>query len=194
VYAGHFDFSQPLIHRVPALYDAAECLALLDRLRGVEWLAATVNRASGREVDERLRNNGTAVLRDDGLADALWARVRPSVPRTMFAEWDGGTRRAVHPVGLYLPLRVYRYEVGQQFGLHQDQSYAGPDGARSLLTLLVYLDDQIEGGETEFPEQGITIPPRTGDGLWFQHMVLHAGKRVTAGVKHVLRTDVLYAP
>ena len=35
---------------------------------------------------------------------------------------------------------------------------------------------------------------RTGDALWFQHMVLHAGKPVTRGVKHVLRTDVLFKP
>jgi len=36
------------------------------------------------------------------------------------------------------------------------------------------------------------IAPRTGDALWFQHAVLHAGKHVTRGTEYVLRTDVLY--
>src|SRR5262249_5690618 len=82
------------------------------------------------------------------------------------------------------------------FGLHHDQSYRAADGSRSLLTLLVYLsdgDDGVVGGETEFPEQGRVIAPRAGAALWFQHMLLHAGREVTAGVKYVLRTDVLYA-
>ena len=73
----------------------------------------------------------------------------------------------------------------------RDQSYTLGD-ARSLLTLLLYLDEDFEGGETEFPEQGETIAPRAGNALWLQHAVLHAGKPVTRGTKHLLRTDVLY--
>jgi predicted 2-oxoglutarate/Fe(II)-dependent dioxygenase YbiX len=68
------------------------------------------------------------------------------------------------------------------------------DTARSLLTLLVYLDDDFDGGETDFPEEKQTIRPRAGDALWFQHALLHAGNAVTRGTKHVLRSDVLYVP
>jgi hypothetical protein len=64
--------------------------------------------------------------------------------------------------------------------------------ARSLLTLLLYLDDDCDGGETDFPEQDIRVTPRRGDALWFQHRVLHAGRPVARGVKHVLRGDALY--
>jgi len=38
------------------------------------------------------------------------------------------------------------------------------------------------------------IVPATGTALLFQHMLLHAGKRVTSGTKLVLRSDVLYRP
>jgi prolyl 4-hydroxylase len=72
--------------------------------------------------------------------------------------------------------------------------YFGEGGTKSLLTLMVYLNDDFEGGETEFPEQGETIVPRAGTALLFQHMLLHAGKRVRSGVKMVLRSDVLYRP
>ncbi len=188
MYAGHFDFTVPLLGEVPALLSREECAGVLAVER--EWLAATVNRAAGREVDEALRNNLTAIVREAELAATVWQRIAPHVPARITSAWDG-PRREVAAVGLFEPLRIYRYEVGHHFGLHTDQSYARGD-ARSLLTLLVYLDDDVEGGETEFPEQGRTIVPRAGSALWFQHALLHAGKRVARGTKHVLRTDVLY--
>src|SRR5258707_1167290 len=85
--------------------------------------------------------------------------------------------------GARVPVRIYRYEPGQHFGLHQDQSYFGEDGTKSLLTFMVYLNDGFGGGETDFPEQERTIVPEAGTALLFQHMLLHAGKRVTSGTK-----------
>ena len=190
MHADHFDFSVPMIGRVPALYARADCDAILDSVRGAEWLAGTVNRASGREVDARVRDNLIAIVRDPELATTMWATITPHLPATMSTAWDG-PRRTVSAHGLFEPLRVYRYEVGHHFGLHSDQSYTRGD-ARSLLTLLLYLNDDFDGGETEFPDEHQTITPCTGDALWFQHAVLHAGKRVTRGTKYVLRTDVLY--
>lgn len=192
MYAGHFDFTVPLLSRVAGLWTADACEAVLAAVGGADWLAATINSAAGRVVDPRVRNNDLALVHDPALADQLLEQIRPHVPATMTAEWDG-RRAAVTLTGLFSPLRVYRYQPGQQFGLHQDQSYRRDDGARSLLTLMVYLDDGFEGGETDFPEQRERIVPARGDALWFQHMLLHAGRPVTRGVKHVLRTDVLYA-
>lgn len=192
MYAGHFDFTRPLVWTVPDLYSGEECASILAGVAGAEWLAATVNRAEGRAVDAKVRDNTLAVVRDAALAGELFRRVRPHVPERMSAELGGKGRADMEVTGVYLPLRVYRYEVGQHFGLHEDQSYFGPDGEVSLLTLLVYLNEGFEGGETEFPEQDRTIVPRAGVALLFQHRVLHAGNRVSAGTKYVLRTDVLY--
>jgi prolyl 4-hydroxylase len=191
MYAGHFDFDVPLFGRVAALYTRDECAAILDTVRDAEWLPGTVNRAAGREVDENVRNNLIAIVRDQNIGATLWERMAPHVPAKMTTAWDG-PRRAVTAQGLFEPLRVYRYEVGHHFGLHSDQSYTR-GAARSLLTLLLYLDDDFDGGETDFPEQNTTIAPHAGDALWFQHAVLHAGKKVTRGTKHLLRTDVMYS-
>jgi prolyl 4-hydroxylase len=192
MYAGHFDFRHPLVWTVPDLFAAEECAGIIASVAGAEWLAATVNRASGREVDARLRDNTVAVVRDAGLADELFRRTRPHVPARMDAELGGEGRATMEVAGVFLPLRVYRYEPGQHFGLHEDQSYFGPDGEVSLLTLIVYLNEGFEGGETEFPEQQRTVVPKTGTALLFQHRVLHAGNRVTQGTKLLLRSDVLY--
>jgi prolyl 4-hydroxylase len=192
MYAGHFDFTVPLLSRVAGLWTAEACEAVLATVRDAEWLAATINSAAGRVVNERVRNNDLALIRDPDLASQLLEQIRPHVPATMTAERDG-RRAQVALTGLFSPLRVYRYHPGQHFGLHQDQSYHRDDGARSLLTLMVYLDDDFDGGETDFPEQHERVVPVRGDALWFQHSLLHAGCPVTRGVKHVLRTDVLYA-
>lgn len=194
LYAGHFDFAQPLLQSLDALFRADECDAIVASVEAGEWLSATVNSAAGRVIDRSIRDSSTAVVRDESLAQTLFQRVRGRVPARMVVEDPAlGARVAMRPVGVFTPLRVYRYEQGQRFGLHHDQSYAREDGARSLLTLMVYLNDDFEGGETDFPEQRQRIRPVRGAALWFQHMLLHAGRAVTSGRKYVLRSDVLYA-
>jgi hypothetical protein len=194
MYLGHFDFDHRLLWTVPALLSPPDCAAILAAVADHPWLPATVNSEAGRVVATQVRDSSTAVLRDPALAADLYRRVRPHVPASMTAELGGRGRVRMHVAGVHVPVRVYRYEPGQHFGLHQDQSYAGDDGTRSLLTFMVYLNDDFTGGETDFPEQEETIVPKVGTALLFQHMLLHAGKRVTAGTKLVLRSDVLYRP
>ena len=194
LYVGHFDFTHPLLWTVPDLFTAAECAAMLEGAASSEWLPATVNSAEGRVVDTVIRSSTTAVLRDPALADDLFQRVRRHVPARMTTELGGRGRVPLDVSGVFVPLRIYRYEPGQHFGLHQDQSYSGEGGTRSLLTLMVYLNEGFTGGETWFPEQERTIVPRVGSALLFQHMLLHAGNAVEEGTKYVLRSDVLYRP
>ncbi|MDP2345533.1 MAG: 2OG-Fe(II) oxygenase [Deltaproteobacteria bacterium] len=98
------------------------------------------------------------------------------------------------PFALRSSLRVYRYDAGDKFGIHRDQSYEGDTaGERSMLTLLVYLNDGFDGGETVLHEpESLIITPKAGQALWFQHMLLHEGRPVLRGVKDVLRSDVVY--
>jgi hypothetical protein len=194
MYFGHFDFEHPLLWTVPELFSPPECAAILAGAEDHAWLPATVNRASGRVVEAGLRDSSTAVLRDPALAAELYRRVLPHVPPRMSAELGSRGRVGMDVAGVHVPVRIYRYEPGQHFGLHQDQSYFGEDGTKSLLTFMVYLNEGFGGGETDFPEQGRTIAPAMGTALLFQHMLLHAGKRVTSGTKLVLRSDVLYRP
>jgi hypothetical protein len=194
MYFGHFDFEHRLVWTVPELFSAGECAALVAGAADQAWLPATVNRAAGRVVEPGMRDNTTAVLRDPALAAEMYRRVLPHVPQRMSAELGARGRVPMEVAGIHVPVRIYRYERGQHFGLHEDQSYFGEGGTKSLLTFMVYLNDDFGGGETDFPEQGQTIVPETGRALLFQHRLLHEGKRVTAGTKMVLRSDVLYRP
>jgi predicted 2-oxoglutarate/Fe(II)-dependent dioxygenase YbiX len=192
MYAGHFDFAHPLVWEVPELMSAAECASVVERYREGPWLEATVNSAEGRVVASEIRDNTVALVRDEALARDLVERLRRQVPETMIVEHPKRGRVRWAYEGLFVPMRIYRYAPGQHFGLHQDQSYVKDDLCRSLLTFMVYLNEDFEGGATSFPDRSLEIVPVTGKALLFQHAILHGGGRVTRGTKLVLRSDVLY--
>lgn len=97
---------------------------------------------------------------------------------------------------------VLHYSVGQEFADHYDfVDPAMPDYAAHLATtgqrtatFLLYLNDDYEGGETEFPLLGIKHKGRKGEGLLFfnalpngapDERMLHAGRPPTLGEKWV---------
>jgi prolyl 4-hydroxylase len=92
------------------------------------------------------------------------------------------------------PLQVLSYAPGQQYHEHSDALPNVAPGQQRVLTFLVYLDEDYEGGETAFPAIGLQVRGRTGDGLLFRNALddgtpnprsVHAGLPVTRGVKHL---------
>ena len=88
------------------------------------------------------------------------------------------------------PLQVLRYRPGQQYRPHVD-AVGGTDNQR-VLTVLVYLNSDYEGGETEFVRTGLRFKGQTGDALVFRNtltdgrpdeLVQHAGRPVGKGEK-----------
>ena len=94
-------------------------------------------------------------------------------------------------VGLNERLRYYRYDVGQKFSWHADGCVRLDNGLQSMLTFMVYLNDDFSGGETQF-RQGVKIEPQKGMALIFSHWQKHMGGEVSKGRKYVLRSDVMY--
>jgi hypothetical protein len=131
-----------------------------------------------------IRNNERASFDDVGLARALFERLRPHVPEVMRASWRA--------VGLKERFRAYRYDPGQYFAPHHDGCFRRDADEESLLTFLVYLDDGFTGGETRFIDHGVSVAPKQGMALLFQHHLLHEGVTLRSGTKHVLRSDVMY--
>ena len=88
--------------------------------------------------------------------------------------------------------RFYKYEPGQRFKLHHDGCFARSDDEASFLTFMIYLNEPEDGGETSFPELDLLVPAKTGHALFFQHSLLHEGTELKAGLKYVLRSDLMY--
>ena len=96
-------------------------------------------------------------------------------------------------------VQVVRYREGEYYATHHDQTHFVspplPEGAR-VLTLLMYLDDVEEGGETAFPDLGIEVAPKKGKAvLWpsvanentsmTELFTFHQARPVVRGSKHV---------
>jgi len=93
-------------------------------------------------------------------------------------------------------LQVLHYEPGQEFKEHYD--FFGPDTPSSqnnrISTLIIYLNDVEEGGETRLPNLGITVKPVMGSAVYFEYfynnqalneLTLHSGEPVIRGEKWV---------
>ena len=174
-------FASPPLLTVPDVLSPAECAAYIAWSEGLGYSSAPVSLAGGAVHRPDLRDNTRVMVDDPDRAAALWARLAAAVPPT-----DAG----VGAIGLNERLRFYRYRQGERFRWHTDGSYRRSAGERSLLTLMIYLNDVEDGGLTEF--ESISILPVAGTALLFEHMLPHQGAPVLAGQKYVLRTDVMY--
>lgn len=161
---------------------AEECTALIARAEEHCFTDAPITTARGFVHRPDIRNNTRVMLDDERLAEELWRRVRTVVP-AQISHWRA--------IGLNERLRFYRYDSGQAFRWHYDGPFVRSSAEESLLTFMVYLNDEFTGGATEF-ENGPTVRPVRGMALLFLHPVLHQGAEVHQGRKYVLRTDVMY--
>ena len=162
-----------------------ECAELVAFAENVGFSDAPINTFFGPTVVPEVRNNTRVMVDDPERASGLWKRLSTSVP-TSIGRWNA--------VGLNERLRFYRYEPGQQFAWHYDGAFERPNGEWSKLTLMVYLNDDFDGGDTELDvdEGHIVVRPETGMVLLFDHPIRHQGAPVLRGRKYVLRTDVMF--
>ena len=104
------------------------------------------------------------------------------------------------------PLQLLRYRPGAEYKPHLDALPPG-SGNQRILTVIVYLSDAYEGGETQFPRTGLTIRGRAGDALMFANVLpdgtpdplsVHAGLPVRRGEKTIatrwIREEVFTYP
>ncbi len=181
--AAYLDLSHPLVWTTPPLLTPKECQAFIDRIEAMGFADAPITTAAGPVMRQDIRNNTRVMFDDPELARELYTRVLPHVPETLLHMKVVGTNER---------LRCYRYTPGQRFAPHYDGAFVRDEHERSLLTFMVYLNEDFEGGETNMLELGQSIKPQTGMGLLFQHAILHEGAEVTRGTKYAVRSDVMY--
>jgi predicted 2-oxoglutarate/Fe(II)-dependent dioxygenase YbiX len=173
---------------IEEFFSQAECDYYIQMSESMGYAAASVTTRLGQEMHPEIRNNSRVNLDDIQLSENVWQRLQPYIPSPLF-------NRAA--IGLNERWRFYRYEAGQTFKMHQDGSVKRDGSERSLLTFMVYLNADCEGGATRIElantSNVITIAPRTGTALLFLHTYRHEGAPVTGGLKYVLRSDVMYS-
>ena len=152
-------------------------------------------RAMAADYPSSYRDNDRLMLDSPALAASLFDPLQPRLPKSLER---GNTVWRLQ--GLNSRFRGCRYSNGQHFTRHRDGAYQDSQGARSFLTVMLYLNDasEFQGGETRFyadrfcPQATQVITPRPGMAVVFDHALWHDGQPVLQGTKYVLRTDVMY--
>jgi hypothetical protein len=168
--------TEPLLWFVDDIYTDTECRNFIDIIEGSSDLSPPNN--------PLYRDQDRAIKDDPVIAKELFRRLRPHLPERI---------NMLKLIGLNDRLRMYRYRAGQRFEPHMDHWYRPSETRITLHTVLVYFNDDFEGGETRFQEQiEQTIIPKRGRVAIFQHKIRHEGCPVRRGVKYVMRSDVIY--
>lgn len=90
-----------------------------------------------------------------------------------------------------------KYRPGDSFCLHTDTGlyYNSDTGEKTRWTLLVYLNDDFEGGETVFYDESFRetrrVIPKKGKALVFDIDLWHKGNEVRSGVKYWIGCEII---
>ena len=129
-----------------------ECKVLIEKSEQIGYEEAKVQMGRNRQsILKGVRNNDRSLYTDETLAKELFQRAKPFL---------------ITEVGIYElhslneMFRFYKYSPGQRFKMHRDGSFKRNEKVESFFTFLIYLNEEFEGGATEF-EDLFTIQPKT---------------------------------
>lgn len=137
-------------------------------------------------VNEKIRKSKTAwISKEDDTVQKIIERV---------------SRDYGHPFENIEDLQVVKYNAGDYYNQHHDSfPYYLPDflyqGGQRVLTILIYLNDDFEGGSTRFINLDKDIKPKRNSAVVFHpldnenkrchRLALHSGLPVTSGKKYI---------
>ncbi|HEX8842442.1 MAG TPA: 2OG-Fe(II) oxygenase [Sphingomicrobium sp.] len=177
--------TSPIVHAVPDFASTAECRWLIAAAAPRLDRAGVYNVPTGIDPG---RTNQFAPF-NFANADLIVEMIRSRIANQLGA-----------PLGCLEMSQVLHYEVGQEFVLHCD--FLDPQAMREeiarngqrVMTVLIYLNEDFEGGETSFPRLHLDHRGKAGDALIFSSLDAagrpdprsqHAGCPPTRGEKWV---------
>lgn len=180
----------PRIHAIERFAPPAACDWLITQARGRMSRATIYDKATGGTTEDYRRTNSQCDL------DIETIGVLTFVLRGRIAAM---TQR--QDLAMEVP-KILHYAPGETFAVHFDYlnpsepAYAAELAARGQRTdtFLIYLNDDFSGGETSFPEIGLSHMGAKGDALLFRNVdaagapdqdTMHAGLPPTSGEKWV---------
>lgn len=169
------------VFSLPGFLSLEECRRYIEEAEAIGFVSAGVRtRDGGQAMMPTIRNNDRIAIDAPQWAEALWNRLAAQALPLV----EG--RKAA---GLAAAFRFYRYVPGQRFRMHKDGGLH-ERGMDSRMSFLVYLNDDYEGGATDF--RSFSIAPQAGMALMFIHETWHEGCELKRGTKYVLRSDILF--
>ncbi|WP_434110521.1 2OG-Fe(II) oxygenase [Paraburkholderia caffeinilytica] len=167
-----------------------ECNEMIERSRHRLKRSTTVNPVTGKE--DVIRNRTSEGIWYQRGEDAFIEKMDRRISGLM--NW---------PVENGEGLQILHYGTTGEYRPHFD--YFPPDqagsavhtaqGGQRVATLVIYLNDVPDGGETIFPEAGMSVAARQGGAVYFRYMngqrqldplTLHGGAPVLGGEKWIM--------
>jgi hypothetical protein len=187
----HLLSESPRIRKIESFASASVCAWLIERAAGKLRAARTYDMETGEGVVAVSRTNTETdfnIVESDLVLILLRARISAATGL---------------PTTVMELTKVLHYDVGEHFAPHFDFIDPATPGLASevasrgqrLATFLLYLNDDYEGGETDFPTIDLHHRGRRGDALLFANVdlagkpdrrTLHAGLAPTKGRKWLL--------
>lgn len=176
----------PQVGIVRNFIPSAFCAYIIERAKPkLQDLRVRDPAAGGKQVEYRSNSGaGFSVLDTDLIFQMVNARIADLIDL---------------PMGNQEPTNVLHYKPGEEYKAHFDFITASPQNAGELAatgqrttTVLIYLNDDYTGGETEFPTLKWKFKGNTGDALFFRNTnaagepdrrTLHAGLPPKKGEK-----------
>lgn len=172
--------TDPDIRVFHGLLSPEKCEYLMFRAQSELRPSSVVNPASGRRMPHPARTS-FGMSFDPATEDPVVRMINLQLAELTQTEIECGE-----------PLHILRYTPGQQYRPHFD-AIPGADNQRTW-TVIIYLNDGYEGGQTELDLLGLSFRGAAGDALAFRNAddagnpdgrLRHAGMPVTTGVKWI---------
>ena len=182
-----FSLARPRVVVFGNFLSEDECAALVDAARPRLARSLTVENATGGEaVNVDRTSNGMFFRRAES---ELVARIESRIARLLNWPLENGEG-----------LQVLNYQPGAEYKPHYDYFDPLAAGTPTILkrggqrvgTLVMYLNNPVQGGGTTFPDVGLEVAPQRGNAVFFSYdrphpssQTLHGGAPVVSGEKWV---------
>ncbi len=179
----------PGLFILPNVFSHTEAKTLIDLSESKDYQAAMVKTSQGAKLMTQIRKNQRQEIDDATLSVQVLARLRHQALSV------SGDNRQLHQVlhdccNINPAWRYYRYDTGDYFKWHRDGRIQGKHGSHSLYTVLIYLNQGYQGGQTCF--RTYQVQAETGMAVIFHQSLLHQGAELVSGSKYVLRSDLMF--
>lgn len=180
---------QPCVWKISQFLTPAECKYVRDLAGPLLTPAVVYHPITGALIRDPVRRSSAAsfpFIMENPAIHAINRRIAAATQ----TEYEQGE-----------PIQVLAYTAGEEYKCHSD-AISGERNQR-VLTLLVYLTDHFEGGETHFPAIDWSFKGKIGDALLFRNVdragrpdskAVHQGRLVSKGLKMVLSKWIRHNP
>lgn len=146
------DFDPSLFQVLPQFLSEDECDALIQQSK--EHLKPAMVGMKDSQANQTVRNNRVCFLKRS--SSAVTKKINQRLSALLQV-----------PVSHFEEIQVGHYREGEFYKKHSDDALETLKNPRSF-TLLMYLNDVNEGGQTAFPNLGIHALPRKGNAILFR--------------------------